>query len=53
MTAEAESLPAGILAHLPGLTAVTAPSSAGYLRRTRASSARPRWMPCGGPVWWP
>ncbi|MFJ3617199.1 glutamine synthetase [Streptomyces iakyrus] len=32
MTAEAESLTAGILAHLPGLTAVTAPSPASYLR---------------------
>jgi glutamine synthetase len=32
MTAEAESLTAGILAHLPALTAVTAPSPASYLR---------------------
>ncbi|WP_225827770.1 glutamine synthetase family protein [Streptomyces naphthomycinicus] len=32
MTAEAESFAAGILAHLPGLTAVTAPSPASYLR---------------------
>jgi glutamine synthetase len=32
MTAEAESFTAGILAHLPGLTAVTAPSPASYLR---------------------
>ncbi|MFI0806577.1 glutamine synthetase [Streptomyces echinatus] len=32
MTAEAESFVAGILAHLPGLTAVTAPSPASYLR---------------------
>ncbi|MBL1103151.1 glutamine synthetase [Streptomyces sp. 5-8] len=32
MTAEAESFVAGVLAHLPGLTAVTAPSPASYLR---------------------
>ncbi|MER7715414.1 glutamine synthetase family protein [Streptomyces flaveolus] len=32
MTAEAESLVAGVLAHLPGLTAVTAPSPASHLR---------------------
>ncbi|MEU3885380.1 glutamine synthetase family protein [Streptomyces sp. NPDC029041] len=32
MTAEAESFTAGILAHLPALTAVTAPSPASYLR---------------------
>ncbi|MGW3497785.1 glutamine synthetase [Streptomyces sp. NPDC001020] len=32
MTAEAESFTAGLLAHLPGLTAVTAPSPASYLR---------------------
>ncbi|MHC3467718.1 glutamine synthetase family protein [Streptomyces sp. 7R007] len=32
MTAEAESFAAGVLAHLPGLTAVTAPSPASYLR---------------------
>ncbi|WP_409468162.1 glutamine synthetase family protein [Streptomyces sp. HC307] len=32
MTADAESFAAGILAHLPGLTAVTAPSPASYLR---------------------
>ncbi|MFI5684079.1 glutamine synthetase [Streptomyces sp. NPDC051636] len=32
MTAEAESFAAGILAHLPALTAVTAPSPASYLR---------------------
>lgn len=32
MTAEAESITAGILAHLPGLTALTAPSPASYLR---------------------
>ncbi|MFE9643293.1 glutamine synthetase family protein [Streptomyces sp. NPDC006365] len=32
MTAEAESFAAGLLAHLPALTAVTAPSPAGYLR---------------------
>ncbi|MDQ1014706.1 glutamine synthetase family protein [Streptomyces afghaniensis] len=32
MTAEAESFAAGLLAHLPGLTAVTAPSPASYLR---------------------
>ncbi|MFJ3304321.1 glutamine synthetase [Streptomyces sp. NPDC086549] len=32
MTAEAESFAAGVLAHLPALTAVTAPSPASYLR---------------------
>lgn len=32
MTAEAESFAAGLLARLPALTAVTAPSPAGYLR---------------------
>ncbi|GLX47086.1 glutamine synthetase [Streptomyces hygroscopicus subsp. hygroscopicus] len=32
MTPEAESFAAGILAHLPALTAVTAPSPASYLR---------------------
>ncbi|MEV5437050.1 glutamine synthetase family protein [Streptomyces sp. NPDC052682] len=32
MTAEAESFTAGVLAHLPALTAVTAPSPASYLR---------------------
>jgi glutamine synthetase len=32
MTAEAESFTAGLLAHLPALTAVTAPSPASYLR---------------------
>ncbi|MEV6805749.1 glutamine synthetase family protein [Streptomyces sp. NPDC051132] len=32
MTAAAESFVAGVLAHLPGLTAVTAPSPASYLR---------------------
>ncbi|MFF5955390.1 type I glutamate--ammonia ligase [Streptomyces luteogriseus] len=32
MTAEAESFTAGILAHLPALTAVTAPSPASHLR---------------------
>ncbi|MGV9247137.1 glutamine synthetase [Streptomyces sp. NPDC003710] len=32
MTAEAESFAAGLLAHLPALTAVTAPSPASYLR---------------------
>ncbi|WP_210575485.1 glutamine synthetase family protein [Streptomyces sp. GESEQ-4] len=32
MTAEAESFAAGILAHLPALTAVTAPSPASHLR---------------------
>jgi glutamine synthetase len=32
MTAEAESFVAGVLAHLPALTAVTAPSPASYLR---------------------
>ncbi|MFF4492336.1 glutamine synthetase [Streptomyces sp. NPDC001544] len=32
MTADAESFAAGILAHLPALTAVTAPSPASYLR---------------------
>ncbi|MFI6059778.1 glutamine synthetase family protein [Streptomyces sp. NPDC051286] len=32
MTAEAESFLAGVLAHLPALTAVTAPSPASYLR---------------------
>lgn len=32
MTAEAESFVAGLLAHLPALTAVTAPSPASYLR---------------------
>ncbi|GGS23642.1 glutamine synthetase [Streptomyces aureoverticillatus] len=32
MTADAESFAAGLLAHLPGLTAVTAPSPASYLR---------------------
>lgn len=32
LTAEAESLTAGILAHLPALTAVTAPSPVSYLR---------------------
>ncbi|MGP4090954.1 hypothetical protein ACTWQJ_42075, partial [Streptomyces sp. KR55] len=32
MTADAESFAAGILAHLPGLTSVTAPSPASYLR---------------------
>ncbi|GAA4317710.1 gamma-glutamylpolyamine synthetase GlnA3 [Streptomyces venetus] len=32
MTAGAESFTAGLLAHLPGLTAVTAPSPASYLR---------------------
>lgn len=32
MTAEAEAFTAGLLAHLPGLTAVTAPSPASYLR---------------------
>ncbi|GHA07826.1 glutamine synthetase family protein [Streptomyces echinoruber] len=32
MTAAAESFAAGVLAHLPGLTAVTAPSPASYLR---------------------
>ncbi|MFI6370594.1 glutamine synthetase [Streptomyces sp. NPDC050546] len=32
MTAEAESFTAGLLAHLPGLTAVTAPSPASHLR---------------------
>ncbi|MGW4563615.1 glutamine synthetase [Streptomyces sp. NPDC004561] len=32
MTPEAESFAAGVLAHLPGLTAVTAPSPASYLR---------------------
>lgn len=32
MTAEAESFAAGILAHLPALAAVTAPSPASYLR---------------------
>ncbi|MFI6934870.1 glutamine synthetase family protein [Streptomyces sp. NPDC050287] len=32
MTEEAESFAAGILAHLPALTAVTAPSPASYLR---------------------
>ncbi|MGW7380919.1 glutamine synthetase [Streptomyces sp. NPDC054794] len=32
MTAEAESFAAGVLAHLPALTALTAPSPASYLR---------------------
>ncbi|GAA3822201.1 glutamine synthetase family protein [Streptomyces phyllanthi] len=32
MTPEAESFTAGVLAHLPGLTAVTAPSPASHLR---------------------
>ncbi|MGW5327905.1 glutamine synthetase [Streptomyces sp. NPDC004014] len=32
MTGEAESFAAGVLAHLPALTAVTAPSPASYLR---------------------
>ncbi|MFF4791216.1 glutamine synthetase [Streptomyces sp. NPDC001276] len=32
MTAEAESFTAGLLAHLPALTAVTAPSPSSYLR---------------------
>jgi glutamine synthetase len=32
MTAEAESFAAGVLTHLPALTAVTAPSPASYLR---------------------
>ncbi|MEU2062922.1 glutamine synthetase family protein [Streptomyces sp. NPDC013455] len=32
LTAEAESFAAGVLAHLPALTAVTAPSPASYLR---------------------
>ncbi|WP_367319451.1 glutamine synthetase [Streptomyces sp. HUAS ZL42] len=32
MTADAESFAAGVLAHLPALTAVTAPSPASYLR---------------------
>ncbi|MDH2387897.1 glutamine synthetase family protein [Streptomyces sp. HNM0663] len=32
MTAEAEAFAAGVLAHLPALTAVTAPSPASYLR---------------------
>jgi glutamine synthetase len=32
MTADAESFAAGVLSHLPGLTAVTAPSPASYLR---------------------
>ncbi|MEU6672120.1 glutamine synthetase family protein [Streptomyces sp. NPDC046727] len=32
MTVEAEAFAAGVLAHLPGLTAVTAPSPASYLR---------------------
>ncbi|MFG2602887.1 glutamine synthetase [Streptomyces sp. NPDC048514] len=32
MTSEAESFAAGVLAHLPALTAVTAPSPASYLR---------------------
>ncbi|MFR9798001.1 glutamine synthetase [Streptomyces sp. MS06] len=32
MTARAEAFTAGVLAHLPGLTAVTAPSPASYLR---------------------
>ncbi|KPI18996.1 glutamine synthetase catalytic region [Actinobacteria bacterium OK074] len=32
MTADAESFVAGLLAHLPGLTAVTAPSPVSYLR---------------------
>ncbi|MEU6095002.1 glutamine synthetase family protein [Streptomyces sp. NPDC047079] len=32
MTAQAESFAAGLLAHLPALTAVTAPSPASYLR---------------------
>ncbi|MFJ9632529.1 glutamine synthetase [Streptomyces sp. NPDC101175] len=32
MTADAESFAAGLLAHLPALTAVTAPSPASYLR---------------------